>query len=205
MKVEAGELKIRGMRYAIKMTKDFYIGQTEVTLAQWKAVMRPQKGKELADPAKFKGDELPVARVSAHDAMEFCGKLNESGLAPQGWKFTLPTESQWEYAARGGRRCRCFRYSGSDALGSVAWYGRPEESGPSPVAKKSPNELGLYDMSGNLWEWCFDRNDDRGYALRGGCFLADSNCCRVTSRLTNIAPDDKRSGIGFRVVLVQAK
>ena len=108
VKVEAGEFTMSArdgenecdeVQHIAKLTRDFHIGRTEVTQAQWRAVMG-------SNPSYFKGDDRPVERVSWDDAMAFCRKLNEMGKAPKGWKFTLPTEAQWEYAARGGRDAR---------------------------------------------------------------------------------------------------
>ena len=100
-------------RHQVTLTQDFYIGRTEVTQAQWKAVMGE-------NPSDFKGDDLPVENVSWNDAMAFCEKLNEK--APAGWKFTLPTEAQWEYASRGGEKSKGYIYSGSNAIDEMAWY-----------------------------------------------------------------------------------
>lgn len=127
---------------------DFCIGKTEVTQALWQAVM----GK---NPSKFKGDDRPVEKVSWYDCQNFVEKLN----AMTGANFRLPTEAEWEYAARGGKQNKGYKYSGSDNLGSVAWYEANSSNKTNPVATKQPNELGLYDMSGNVLEWCLDSYD----------------------------------------------
>ena len=125
---------------------DYYIGKTEVTQSLWHAVMGTY-------PSHFRGDNLPVENVSWNDCQEFIRKLN----AMTGKNFRLPTEAEWEYAARGGNRSMGYKYSGSDNIGSVAWYGGNSNSTTHPVAGKQSNELGIYDMSGNVWEWCGDR------------------------------------------------
>ena len=123
----------------------YYIGKTEVTQALWEAVMGN-------NPSRFKGDNLPVDWVSWNDCQEFIRKLN----ALTGQHFRLPTEAEWEFACRGGNNSRGYKYSGSNNLGSVAWYDDNSGVKTHPVATKSPNELGIYDMSGNVWEWCAD-------------------------------------------------
>ena len=124
---------------------DFYIGKYEVTQAQWKAVMG-------SNPSYFKGDNLPVETVSWNDIQTFIQKLN----AKSGKKYRLPTEAEWEYAARGGNQSRGYKYSGSNDIGSVAWYKDNSNRTTHPVGQKQPNELGIYDMSGNVYEWCSD-------------------------------------------------
>ena len=197
------------------LTRDFYLGQTEVTQAQWKAVMG-------SNPSHFTGDDRPVEQVSWHNAMEFCEKLNELKLAPEGWRFTLPTETQWEFAARGGKRSKGYRFSGSDTADEVAWCDDEfnSETGTHPVGQKKPNELGLYDMSGNVCEWCLDdwlddsselkpefvRGNDRsdGFrSLRGGGWDWTSRSCRSGTRMDgnpNFGPPI--NDLGFRVALV---
>ena len=124
----------------------YYIGKTEVTQALWKAVMG-------SNPSYWKGDNLPVEQVSWVDCQEFIRKLN----ALNGQNFRLPTEAEWEFACRGGNNSRGYKYSGSNYIDNVAWYRDNSGDKTHPVATKSPNELGIYDMIGNVWEWCSDR------------------------------------------------
>ena len=206
----------------VTLKHDFYLGWTEVTQAQWRAVMH-------TDPSHFKGDDLPVETVTWYVAMSFCDKLNDMGKAPRGWRFTLPTETQWEYAARGGEKSRGYKYSGSNDPDEVAWYSHwlsdmragIEESRkyrPHPVGQKAPNELGLYDMSGNVFEWCLDdwkrdsskavpefmrKNEIRhwGRVIRGGAWRFSDSQCLVTLR-DQRADDLGFAFLGFRLALV---
>lgn len=124
---------------------DYMIGKIEVTQELWQAVMG-------CNPSYFKGDNLPVEQVSWDDCQVFIMKLNFI----TGLNFRLPTEAEWEYAARGGNKSKGYKYSGSNDIGSVAWYSGNSLVRTHAVAQKSTNELGLYDMSGNVWEWCYD-------------------------------------------------
>lgn len=165
---------------------DYFIGKYEVTQAEWEAVM----GK---NPSKFKGANRPVEKVSWKDCQKFIKKLNSL----TGLNFTLPTEEQWEYAARGGKKSLGYKYSGSNDIGSVAWYQDNSGSETHPVGQKQANELGLYDISGNVSEWCSDRwgsnssnsqTNPTGAAsgsyrvLRGGGWNYLATFCRVASR-----------------------
>lgn len=221
IKVEAGTFKMskddgkaqsNEVPHKATLTKDFYLGQTEVTQAQWRAVMG-------TNPSHFKGDDLPVEYVSWYDAMEFCEKLNEMGNVPKGWGITLPTETQWEYAARGGKKSKGYKYSGSNSIDEVAWY-EDNSSETHPVGQKKGNELGLHDMSGNVIEWClddwtddssklaaeFERENDRSgspKAMRGGGGKGYSAAgCRSASR-DNDSPERRYKNVGFRLALVQ--
>ncbi len=182
---------------------DYYIGKYEVTQAQWRAVMG-------SNPSRFKGDNLPVERVSWNDIQKFIEKLNEKS----GKKFRLPTEAEWEYAARGGNQSKGYKYSGSDTLDDVAWYDDKLNEKTHPVGVKRPNELGLYDMSGNVWEWCSDRygsyssssqtnptgpSSGSGRVLRGGSWCNFARGCRVSLR-NYYNPDYRNSSLGFRLV-----
>ena len=206
--VEPGTFKREEQQ--VTLTKPFYIGKNEVTQAQWQFVMGN-------NPAKFKGSDFPVVCVSWNDAMEFCKKLNDLGLAPAGYQFSLPSEAQWEYAARGGNKRRGYEYSGSNDIKEVAWYDGNSGSQTHPVREKQPNELGLYDMSGNVWEWCFDwyGGDYGGGAVidpqgpqngsyrvvRGGSWCSNASGCRVASRGGNF-PSRRDYFYGFRLALV---
>lgn len=130
---------------------DYMIGKTEVTQELWQAVMG-------SNPSHFRGDSLPVEKVSWDECIVFIKKLNEFTIdsRPKGWAFCLPTEAEWEYAARGGNMSQNYKYSGGNDIDSVAWHGGNSLNKTHAVATKSPNELGLYDMSGNVWEWCYD-------------------------------------------------
>ena len=209
VKVEAGRF-VMGNTHVATLTRDFYIGRTEVTQAQWKVIMGRERGS-------IKGDDFPVDGVSWNEAMEFCGKLNDMGKAPSGWKFTLPTETQWEYAARGGKRGKGYQYSGSDNVDEVAWYNENSGSVIHPVARKKANELGLYDMSGNVCELCLDDygssrqnsvpefsrdNDKTGSRVqRGGCYCLAPVCCLSVERRSESC-NYRHSILGFRVALV---
>jgi len=182
----------------------YYIGETEVTQALWQAVMGN-------NPSYFKGDNLPVEQVSWEDAQEFIEKLNRL----TGRTFRLPTEAEWEYAARGGSKSQDYKYSGSNSIDAVAWKNDNSGDKTHAVKGKQANELGLYDMSGNVWEWCSDwygsyssssQRDPEGPStssrrvLRGGSWIDYARNCRVSSRHLN-APGFRYLTIGFRLVL----
>lgn len=201
--------------YQETLTNDYYIGETEVTQELWTAVMG-------ANPSSFKGSiQLPVEHVSWDDCQTFITKLN----ALTGRTFRLPTEAEWEFAARGGNASKGYAYSGSSNIGDVAWYWDNIPSqiigttgyGTQPVATKAPNELGIYDMSGNVWEWCQDwdwsdsySNDAQtnptgptsGYyhVIRGGSWIANSDYCRGANR-SRSTPSSRSSDKGLRLAL----
>lgn len=186
----------------------FAIGETEVTQELWQAVMKN-------NPSEFKGLNRPVETISWNDCQVFIRKLNEI----TGKSFRLPTEAEWEYAARGGKKSKGYLYAGSNKADDVAWYGDLHGETKN-VASKIPNELGLYDMSGNVLEWCQDfygidyymfstLNDPKGpssgserVTRGGGCGSLMRNC-RVSYRKQFSAskPDHKFHFCGFRLVL----
>ncbi len=196
---------------------DYYIGKFEVTQELWEKVMgttiQQQRDKANKDWSLCGvGSDYPMYYVNWHEAQEFCTKLSQL----TGRKYALPTEAQWEYAARGGVKSRGYKYSGSNTIGNVAWYSDNSSSSTHPVATKQPNELGLYDMSGNVWEWCSDWKDyyssesqsnptgpsTGSYrVLRGGSWCHDARLCRVSYRNINF-PSRRHGSYGFRVVLL---
>ena len=162
------------------------------------------------------GDDYPMYYVSWEEAQSFCEKLS----AQTGKKYRLPTEAEWEYAARGGQQAGGTKYAGSNIIGNVAWYYGNSGGKAHPVGQKKPNALGLYDMSGNVWEWCKDVFDwyssssavnpqgpssGSGRVYRGGYWGRDASWidgaryCRVSYRRSS-APDSRGNDLGFRVV-----
>ena len=184
----------------------YYICKYEVTQALWRAVMGN-------NPSNFKGDNLPVECVSWDDCQTFINRLNSY----TGRNFRLPTEAEWEFAARGGNYSRHYKYSGSNYISDVAWYDGNSSNRTHPVGTKQANELGLYDMSGNVWEWCSDwygsyssysQNDPTGpnsgsdRVLRGGSWCDGASYCRSSYRYYN-SPGYRNINLGFRLVLSQ--
>jgi len=187
---------------------DFYMGKYEVTQGQWEVIMGD-------NPSYFKncGDNCPVENVSWNDVQEFIERLNSK----TGKKYRLPTEAEWEYAARSGGKREKYAGTNSDAdLGSYAWYIMNSGSKTHPVGQKQPNGLGLYDMSGNVWEWVSDRYDQNYYknsprnnpkgpssgsyrVLRGGSWSGVPNAIRASYRF-DINPSTRNYNYGFRLL-----
>ena len=190
--------------HQVTLTNDYYIGKYEVTQALWQAVTGN-------NPSNYKGDNLPVENVSWNDCQEFISKLNRI----TGKTFRLPTEAEWEYAARGGKKSRGYQYSGSNNLADVAWYEDNSGSKTHTIGSKQANELGIYDMTGNVWEWCQDwygkyssssQTNPTGATsgsyrvIRGGSWFNAARYCRSSFRF-NGTPVYRRIDLGLRLVL----
>ena len=182
----------------------FYIGETEVTQELWNAVME-------SNPSVYVGNKKPVNAVNWNQCNEFIDKLNYM----TGKTFRMPTEAEWEYAAKGGRQSKGYEYSGSNNVGSVAWYVNNSNYEPQDVKGKIPNELGIYDMSGNVFEWCSDwyggynssaqtnptgPNSGNNKVVRGGAFSYNDTYCRVARRFS-CSPNWCDSYHGLRLVM----
>ena len=190
--------------HSVTITRDYYMGETEVTQALWEAVMG-------TNPSYYKGNNRPVEQVSWYDCQDFLKKLNRL----TGQNFRLPTEAEWEYAARGGKKSKGYTYSGSNDIDEVAVYNK--NGGHYAVKSKKPNELGLYDMSGNVWEWCQDwyyggyyskspssdptgANSGSSRVLRGGSWDLNAERCRVAYRSYGL-PEYRYDFRGLRLCL----
>lgn len=212
---EPERLSDEGPQVKVALTSGFWLGKYEVTQTEWLALMgnNPSLGKEA-------GPNAPVENISWKDAMEYCRRLTEHerqvGRLPAGFEYTLPTEAQWEYACRAGT-------TGGTAgpLEQMGWYGAPKTGSTHPVGQKQPNAWGLYDMHGNVWEWCRDWYAD-GYRVeagatlqnpsgkllgsyrvnRGGSWTSPASKCRSAFR-NWLTPNDRGAGLGFRVALTR--
>ncbi len=188
--------------------KVLLFGKTEVTQSQYQVITK-------TTPSRFKGDDLPVEQVSWYDAVKFCNQLslqdgltpvyndkNEADLTANGWR--LPTEAEWNFAASGGNSGNNYIYSGSNTIDEVAWYEGNSDSKTHPVATKKANELGLFDLSGNVWEWCNDVVSGSYRADRGGSWRDNAADVRISDRDSN-RPVDRGNILGFRVVRQSTK
>jgi len=196
--------------HRVAISKPFYLGKYEVTQEQWEAVMG-------SNPSHFKGPKNPVEEVSWDDCQTFVAKVNAK-YAGTGRQFTLPTEAQWEYACRAGSTTQYSLADDEGSLGDYAWFAGNSGGRTHPVGQKKPNAFGLYDMHGNVWEWCQDRYDSDYYGnsptddptgaasgsyrvLRGGGWLIIAWSCRSAFRF-RLTPDDRYDYLGFRLASV---
>jgi len=202
---EKGREAKEGPQHEVTLSKPFYMGVTEATQAQYQAVMG-------ANPSQVKGETNPVDQVSWNDATEFCKKLSEKTRRA----VRLPTEAEWEYACRAGSKTRFCFGDAEEGFEDYGWYGANSGNTTHPVGQKKPNAWGLYDMHGNVWEWCSDwygeyaagqaadptgpaKGEDR--VLRGGCWGDGPQACRLARRNWS-GPDGRYGNFGLRVVVV---
>ena len=199
--------------HSVTITKDYYIGETEVTQTLWKAVTgnSPTTDGSAWSSTYGLGDNYPAYYISYRDVQSFITKLNSM----TGETFRLPTEAEWEFAARGGNKSKGYTYSGSNTIGDVAWYTDNSSYSTHTVKTKAANELGIYDMSGNVWEWCSDwygsyssgsQTDPTGpttgsyRVLRGGSCYDSATNCRCAFRGSS-STSFRDNGLGFRLAL----
>ena len=230
VKVEKGSFEIghgnntNGKPVSVNITRDYWIGKYEVSQGQWKTL---KLNKKVA--SRWEGDVYPVENVSWNEAMAFCAQLDQlaQGQLPRGYHFSLPTEAEWEYAARGGVKSRGYEYSGGNLLENVGWFWLNAGGKTHPVKGKKlklGNELGIYDMSGNVLEWCRDSCDidtknlaisaysfsdgvedpicrsGAGRVVRGGSWQSSHAICRNAYRFGYMS-GERKDNVGFRVVL----
>ena len=214
--------------------RDFYIGKKEVTVAEWKIFAQAVKKAMPEKPNWTLEDNFPMVYVGWTDAIEYCNWMSAKDKLTPCYKITkaansyqvtcnflangyrLPTEAEWEFAARGGTHSRSFVYSGSNDINQVAYYGYNSDNKPHPVGQLKANEIGLFDMSGNAWEWVWDFYDNKYYTtspsvnptgpakslyrcLRGGSLLRNASSCRSTSRYFGIWLNFRGNSNGFRI------
>ena len=195
---------------------DYYMGETEVTQALWYAVMgttvyEQRDYSNLDWPVIGEGPNYPMYYISYDECQQFVRRLSDMTNQP----FRIPTEAEWEFAARGGLYSQGYRYSGSNSIGSIAWYQANSNKNAHAVKMLPSNELGLYDMTGNLWEWCYDWYGEYGFqsqqdpsgpaygskrVFRGGAWYNDANNCRIANRIARVS-SYRDNGVGFRLAL----
>jgi formylglycine-generating enzyme required for sulfatase activity len=196
--------------HTVMLTQPFFISICEVTNAQWKTVMG-------SAPSKWKDDDGPVEGVTWEEAMDFCHQL--SCLPDEhraGRVYRLPTEAEWEYACQAGSATDFSGGDGGGPLERYAWYAANSEMQPHPVGQRLPNAWGLFDMHGNVWEWCSDRygpyedgdlvdpinaSNDPRRVIRGGSWRHSADCCRSAHRNAAL-PDCRSDCLGFRLVMI---
>lgn len=217
--------RIKHEQVPVTLTHGFWLGETEVTQAQWRTVMESTPWQGQADMKV--GDEYPAVYVNYEDALDFCRKWSEqeqkAGRLPAGWEYRLPSSAQWEYACRAGTTTSYSFGDDSAELGKYAWFEgnqKPGEEHAQPVRQKRANPWGLYDMYGNVWEWCLDANgelpggkdplvkpgqqDKKPFWInRGGCFYNPAMLC--LSGFYHSWQTTSHSNCGFRVALVRCE
>ncbi|MCR5819404.1 MAG: SUMF1/EgtB/PvdO family nonheme iron enzyme [Bacteroidaceae bacterium] len=205
--------------HSVTLTKDYYMCETEVTQALWSAVMglSPTSDGDKWNSTYGLGDNYPAYYISYEDCRSFLSTLNSklSSQLGSGEQFRFPTEAEWEFAAKGGNKSKGYTYAGSNTIDDVAWYTGNSSSTTHLVKTKAANELGLYDMSGNLYEWCYDwfdlysssaQTDPTGATsgsirvLRGGGWGNYAGGCRVSNR-NDFPPGSRLSNLGLRLCL----
>jgi sulfatase modifying factor 1 len=218
IKIKGGSFTIGGTENDEKpvhsvTVDDFSMGKYEITVAQYKAFCKATGRTMPKTPSWGVKDNYPIVNVNFNDATDYCNWLSKVTSK----KYRLPTEGEWEYAARGGTKSKTFLYSGSNTIDELGWNSSNAGDQAQAVGLKKPNELGLYDMSGNVMEWCNDWYNDSYYAtsptknpqgpksgsnrvLRGGSWYHSPSFCRVAFRSGN-RPSDRYDSRGFRVVL----
>jgi len=208
--------------HKVTITKGYWIGKYELTQEEYQLIMG-------ANPSYHRNSNKPVESVNWYDAVNFCEKLTkrerQAGRLLPAYEYRLPTEAEWEFAARGGNKSKGYKYSGGNNIDKVAWYGSNSGRQTHEAGTKAANELGIHDMSGNVWEWCLDTCNKSGvvaglvtdtyknraidpfcnssyHIFRGGGWYRDDRLCRVTNRGGN-SPDRRLYYLGFRIVLGQ--
>ena len=199
--------------HSVTISKDYYMGETEVTQALWEAVTgySPTSDGYSWSSKDGLGDNYPAYYISCEDVQSFITELNSL----TGENFRMPTEAEWEFAARGGNKSKGYKYSGSNTIGDVAWYSKNTLSKTYAVKTKAANELGIYDMSGNVYEWCSDwsgeyssraQTDSTGPTTgdtrvhRGGSIFYGATHCRCAERSNNF-PSSQIINFGLRLAL----
>ena len=218
--------------HRVELTYDFYIDNYEVTFDEYDAFCSAT-GRSKPNDLGWGRGKRPVINVSWNDAIAYCNWLSEKEKLPKAYDnngnlldkdgkvttdpskvvgYRLPTEAEWEYAARGGNKSKGYKYAGSDNVGDVAWYDPNSGGMTQEVGAKAPNELGIYDMSGNVWEWCSDifrdysssaqtnpyNNSGSNRVLRGGCSRNLATFVRVANRSYG-SPTNASDSLGFRI------
>ncbi len=213
--------------YILVEGADYYIKKSEVTIGEWKtfltetnsdkSIMSYLKVDPVDDRFYANNDNLPVFRVTWYEALEYCNWLSKinnlepvynikeiKGFTTVEWfesanGYRLPTEEEWQNAALGGKNSMKYLYAGSDAIDDIAFYNQNSDNQPHEVMLKEPNELGLYDMSGNVMEWCWDTYDKESKVIKGGSFITDITLCEIKTSI-GFEPYDKHFLVGLRPV-----